>query len=349
MHRRLRLTLIGIAAFLAALVIAVVVAAYVMLQPQRFTDLLRAQARQAGLNLALSTPAEPSLWPQPAVVMHGLTLTANNRPVLVAAQARLVVPWRALLGGPPAITRLELEVPRINLAQIGPVLARMPHGQSGPPVMPHVDAGIRVSHGSLVRGSQVLLGDISLETGPLAPGRVFTMQLAGKSAHGHAATLTLQMTPHTGTDAIRFDNIHLTASGPPDVAVELAGNAVWHGGASLAMTLKGTLARSARTRYAMELALAPASDTTPLQLHLKLDGPGLAADLHMSPVQLADWWRAVSSGGALVDIPLPPLRGNVQAKSIQFGDTRIEGLHLTTTPALPASAATPAAAASTRR
>ncbi len=329
MQRRLRLTLLAIAAFVVALVVAAVIAAYLMLQPQRFTDLLRAQARKAGLSLALSVPAEPTLWPRPAVVLHGLTLSVDNRPVLVAARVRLVVPWRTLLGGPPAITRLELDAPRVNLAQLGPVLAHLPQRPAGPPLLPHVDAGIRVSHGSLVRGNQLLLGDIRLQTGRLTPGQVFRLRLAAHLADGQPVTLTLAMTPRILADAIAFDAIHVTAGRSSDLRWVLDGRATWRGGSKLAMSLHGTLDHGRHHRYDTALTLIPATTDTPFLLRVKLDGPGLDADLRMPPSRLVAWWRTISADNAPADIPLPPLEGSVSAKTITLGDTTIEGLQVT--------------------
>lgn len=345
MHRRTRLTLISIATFVVVVILAAVLAVYLLLQPERFTSMLRAQARQAGLTLALSAPAEPTLWPQPALVLHGLTLSVDNRPVLVAARARLVLPWHTLFGGPTTITRLELDTPRINLAQLGPVLANMNHGKSGTPSLPHIDAGIIINHGSLARGRDLLLDDIHLETGPLAPGHIFSLQVSADTAHGHAATLSLLMTPHVHKHAISFDNIHITASGPSDLAFTLDGWVLWRGGADIDMTLEGTLTRSRQRHYNVVLTLDPASLHAPFMFHLKLGGPGLNANVHLSPSRLLDWWHTVNSDNSLNGLPLPPLDGTINAKEITLGGTHIEGLHISAGKAATASS-TPAHAAS---
>ncbi|HET7268458.1 MAG TPA: membrane assembly protein AsmA [Oleiagrimonas sp.] len=346
MQRRTRLTLLAIAVFLAMIVLAAILAVYLLLQPERFTSVLRTQARQAGLVLTLSAPAEPTLWPQPALMLHGLTLSVDNRPVLVAARARLVLPWSALLGGPTTITRLELDAPRINLAQLGPVLAQMNKGKGGTPTLPHINAGIRISHGSLARGSDLLLDDIHLETGPLVPGHIFSLQLSAATADGAPTTLTLLMTPHVHDNAITLDNIHITASGPSGLSCTLDGKATWRGGADVAMTLAGTLVRSNHRTYDLALALEPATGQAPLMFHLKLEGPGLDADVDMSPSRLVDWWQTVSNGEALATgLSVPPANGTINARDITVGGTRIQGLHIRMGAAVASSA--PATATST--
>lgn len=347
MHRRTRITLISIAAFIVVIILAAVIAVYLMLQPERFTNLLRAQANKAGLTLALSAPAEPTLWPQPGLVLHGLTLSVDNRPVLVAARARLVLPWHTLFGGPITITRLELDSPRINLAQLGPVLAHMNHGaSSGAPSLPHIDTGIRITHGSLARGRNLLLDDIHLETGPLSPGHVFSMQLSADTAHGNPVKMSLLMTPHVHKHAISFDNIHITASGPSDLALTLDGRALWHGGTHIDMSLNGTLTRSHQRHYIVKLGLDPPGTDTPFMFHLKLTGPGLHANVHLSPSRLIAWWQKVSDNNQLSGLPLPPFTGIIDAKEITLGNTHIEGLHVVAgQPATTSSTPAPATSA----
>lgn len=345
MHRRMRLTLLIVTAVIAALILAAVLSLHLLLQPQRFTDMLRSQAHQAGLELTLNAPAEPTLWPRPALVLHGLTLSSDNRPVLVAARGRLVLPWRTLLGGTTAITRLELDAPRLNLAQLGPALADMHHEKSTSPSLPRIDAGVRINHGSIVRGNDLLLDNLHLETGPLSPGHIFSLQLTGRSARGIPVKMTLLMTPHQQPDAIALDNIHITASSGEHFESILDGQALWRGGANVDLTLRGNFTRSRDRHYTVALELAPAQPDASPTLHVDMHGPGLAVDLYLPPSRLVDWWHQVGGQYSQASQFLPPLRGTVKATELAFGDIRVEGLHLSAGPA-PASSA-PAPAAST--
>ncbi|HET7359115.1 MAG TPA: membrane assembly protein AsmA [Rhodanobacteraceae bacterium] len=346
MSRRLRLSLLIAAGVVAAAALALLLAVYLMLQPARFTDLLRNSARQAGLELTLAAPAEPTLWPQPALVLRGLTLSAQGQPVLVAVRGRLVLPWHTLLGGPPAITRLELDAPRLDLEALRIALAQLPQHAGGAPNMPRIDAGILITDGSLVRGDSVLLDHIRLQTGVLAPGQVFDLQLDAQGPGGQPYAFTLRMTPRLARDMLVFDAVHLAASSPPQSQAQLDGTAQWRGGANLAMSLQGHLSQTPARDYAMAVQLLPASGDTPFVLGLKLDGADLHADLQLQPLQLAAWWSDVAGSGAAGNLPLPPLDGHVEAAKLDFGAVHIEGLQLRAGNALPAAGSAPAPAAS---
>jgi AsmA protein len=347
MSPRLRLSLLIAAGVIAAAALALLLAVYLMLQPARFTDLLRNSAHQAGLELTLSAPAEPTLWPQPALVLRGLTLSAQGQPVLVAVRGRLVLPWRTLLGGPPAITRLELDAPRLDLEALRTALAQLPQKAGGAPNLPRIDAGILITDGSLVRGDNVLLDHIRLQTGVLAPGQVFDLQLAAQGSGGQPYAFTLRMTPQLARDMIVFDAVHVSASSPPQSQAQLDGTAQWRGGANLAMTLQGHLSQTPDRDYAMAVQLLPASADTPFVLAVKLDGNDLHADLQLQPLQLAAWWSEVAGSGDAGNLPLPPLDGHVEAAKLDFGAMHIEGLQLRAGSALPATAGSaPAPAAS---
>ncbi len=79
MSRRLRLILLVLGGFALALVLAAVIAVYLLLQPERFTRMLQTQARTAGLELNLASPASPTLFPRPALDLDGITLNARGR------------------------------------------------------------------------------------------------------------------------------------------------------------------------------------------------------------------------------------------------------------------------------
>src|SRR5690348_6656223 len=122
-----------IAAVVIVLVLLVALAGVLvvrsLLQPQRFTALLQSQLANSGLVLSVDKPASPALWPHPAVQLQGfrLSVAGASTPLLSASEARIVVPWRALLHRELAVERLEIENPRIDLDQLQTLLSRMPH------------------------------------------------------------------------------------------------------------------------------------------------------------------------------------------------------------------------------
>ena len=57
MHRPLRLALVIVAAIVVAVAITLFAVVNSLLQPERFTAMLQQQARQAGLELSVASPA----------------------------------------------------------------------------------------------------------------------------------------------------------------------------------------------------------------------------------------------------------------------------------------------------
>src|SRR6185312_13350638 len=105
-------------------------------------------------------PASPTLFPRPALDLQGITLNAQDAtvPILFAEHGRLDLPWRTLFGGPTVITQLKIESPRVDLDALQAWLAALPaRPDNGPPNIPRIDTGVSISHGSLVRGDQLLL------------------------------------------------------------------------------------------------------------------------------------------------------------------------------------------------
>lgn len=338
MRRRLRLILLTVVISVTAVLLAASIAVYSLLQPKRITDMLRDQAHQAGLALVLGAPAEPTLWPQPALVLHSLTLSSNNRPVLVAARARVVLPWRTLLGGPPNITRMELDAPRLHIDQLDHLLQRQPGHDDRSPVLPHVNAGMRISHGSIVNNGKLLLDGLDLETGPLRPNRVFNL-LIRASAYEQPFKLTLLATPRQRDDGIGLENIHITTDAESGARMVLDGTAAWLGGADIQLSLDGTLHRQDGRSYLTSISMSPPDTDQPSEFNLDLDGPGLHANLDLPPSRLADWWQEVTRPNTTADLPLPPFDGHIEAERLDLGDTHIKGLRLQSGDAVPAPAA----------
>lgn len=339
MSRRVRwLTILGVA--IAVVAMALLIAVYVVMRPERITAMLRSAARDAGLQLTLGAPAQPTLFPQPGLVLHGLQLTpiGSQMPMLIAARSRVELPWRVLLGSPPAITRLQLDAPRLDLAGLRQGLANLPSGGNGP-VLPRIDVGISINGGSLISGNELLLDDITLHTGRLAPGQEFHLRLSARSPEHHPYTLNLGMTPHTGDNVIRFDKLTVHAQGRDAFALAMSGRASWHGGADMALMMNGTLRQQSGTEYKVSVALQPADATSPLMLKLKVDGGDTHADLALPPLALGNWWSRLAGEDSTAALAPPPLTGHAQVKQLDLGSVKIQGLQI--------DAGAPAAASST--
>lgn len=346
--RRQRLILAVSAATLAVLALAAFIAVRLLLQPQRFTDMLRSQMQAAGLQLSLSAPAEPTLWPRPALVLRGMTISIKGQPLLIAARGRLAIPWHALLGGPATITRLELDAPRLDLGALRTALVQLPSAPAGStPTLPRIETGIVINDGSLVLNDALLLDHLDLHAGTLAPGQAFAMQAAAAGSSGQPYSFLLNMTPHNSHHAVEFDNLRVSVHSGHAAGAVLHGQARWRGGSDISMELAGNLQRSADRTYRMGLRMVPPSADKPLRLDLKLDGPGMNADLHVPPVALAGWWGRITDGGTPGNLPLPPLDGYLQADSLDLGGVHFQGLELRAGSALPAGSATAATPPST--
>jgi AsmA protein len=343
MHRRVRLILLSVLAGVVALLVAAVIAVYVLLQPQRVTDMLRHEARQVGLTLTVSTPAHLSLLPQPALVLHGLTLSSDNRPVLVVARARVVVPWGALLGGPIAITKLELDGPRLDLSQLSQVLAGISHGGAAQPKLPRIHTGISIQQGSLTQSGKLLLDDIDLTTGALLPDQVFKLQLAATTGK-QPFTLTLATTPHENDGTIEFKQVKITLNAPQRGKGKLTGHAIWRGGEDVRMTLHGRFIDAHKQAYASTFELVPGAGKKPATLDVAVVGPDLVSHLKVPVADVAGWWRQMRAGGAL---SLPPVDGTIAAKKIDMADVHIEGLHVSAGSAAAAASGSAPASSST--
>lgn len=352
MSRRLRITLLATGATLALLLATALVLLYVMLRPQRFTQTLKAGARQAGLTLTLTAPARPSLWPNPGVRLEGLQLYVSGQPypLLIAESGRIVVPWRTLLGGDTAITKLQLDTPRLDLDQLQRALANLPAG-NGAPDLPRIDTGITIRNGTLIRNNQLMLDHIDLHTGALVPGQPFVLDAEAGNDGKQTRLVKLSFTPQRTHDgAIALDKLRLDARSGEHVALQLSGAARWMGGARLQLGLTGQWTTAKGDPYKISLSSDPKPDT-PRQFHLKVDGKAGSADLQLSPAKLTAWWRHITGAYTPGPLPAPPLDGTVKAAELNLGELHAKGLELSSGDALPAAAASskPPASAGTGR
>lgn len=343
-----------------------------LLQPQRFTALLQSQLANAGLVLSVDKPAAPALWPHPAVQLQGfrLSVAGATTPLLSASEARIVVPWRALLHRELAIQRLEIETPRIDLDQLQTLLSRMPH-RAGAPRLPRIGAGMRIVSGTVVRGDQPLLFDLNAETGPLLPGTPFHLDASARNGADRGGTLSLRLLPEYQGSTLTFEQIDLRTGVEQGAQVHLAGNAFWRGGGELGADLHGGFTLPARAsvavastpapasstappmparNYTLALQVRPAHDTTPLTTVLKLDGEGKHVDARVQPVALVGWWHDVLASAPQGTLEMPPISGSAQLDSVDYGPLHMRGVQMQAGPQvmpLSASGATEPAAPAT--
>lgn len=346
MPRWLRITLWSIGSVIAVALVTLVISLYLLLQPARFTSMLQTEAGRAGLDLNLASPASPTLFPRPALELQGLTLNAKgaSMPILLAARGRLQLPWRALLGKETAISRLEIDSPRVDLDALQAWLASLPpRPESTPPEIPRIDAGVHITRGSLVRGNEMLLGDVSLDAGSLISGQPFPLDIAARNAGGEPLQLRLSATPRLKGDTLQLDDIDVRFSQGSRITLQLAGEAHWHGAADASLRLHGKLDHADMGAYDTSLVLTPANQVDPLLLALKFDGPGNHADLRLPPLALADWWSQLNHPQG-PRLSVPPGSGNAQLDKLETGGITIEGLSIQAgvEPAAASSAAAPA-------
>lgn len=347
MNRRLRIGLYAIGGLVVVVVMAAFIATYVVLQPERFTALLQARAHAAGLELTLASPASPALWPKPALELEGLTLRAGSAsaPMIVASRGKLVLPWSTLTGGETRISRLEVEGARIDLDAVSAYLDTLPSRPStAGAILPTIDAGFRVTRGTLTRGNDLFLSDVDVDAGRLANGRPFTLSLAASASNDTTFVLDLETTPTLAQGVLTLNDVVLHLSNQPKSSTTLRGDATWRGGADVGASLAGSMTRTTGTPYDIVLNVTPANQQDPLYVALKLDGENDHTDLHIPPLAVAEWWAGISGGGSPT---LPPLLGRVDAKTVDVGPLHVKGLRIRATPNAPAAASSTSNAAST--
>lgn len=347
MPRWLRLTLLIVSSTTLLLVAVALIAVHVMLQPERITAMLQNQARNAGLELSLASPATPALFPRPALELEGITLSAQNAnlPILLASRGTLALPWRTLFRGETVISKMQIDSPRVDLDALQSWLDDLPSGPATPPSeIPRIDAGVHITRGSLVRGNQLLLGDVELDAGRLAADHRFVLTVSAKDAHDVPTQVRLSLTPRIKNSALELDGIALHFAHSTTLTLQLNGDARWRGAADATANLSGKLDHADTGQYDTSLALVPADQSTPLMLALKLDGPDNHADLHIPPLALTAWWSQLDHDDG-PKLSVPPGNGHAEIAKIDTGDISIEGLTIKAGTDVPAPAAsTPAPA-----
>lgn len=373
-QHRLRWILVAIGVLVLALLVALAVHVYALLQPARFTSLLEHELAAAGVRLDLREPAEPRLFPRPGVRLKTFSLTniGSRTPVLQAEGATIVVPWRTLLHGEPAIERIKVDAPRIDLGQLRALMARLPH-RAGPPQLPTIATGVYMSQGTLSDSGTPLLFELSLDTGELVPGRPFRMDLSGRSATGRSLAATLTTVPSdVHGDMIDFNPIEFRFSKQGGVSLQLQGRGSWSGGESLALQLHGVLKhpslappeasapplaagtaqagapvppQAGTTTDKITLDIEPAAGNTPLNVAVGLDGDDASANLRLRPTEFAGWWQSLLAASPQHPPGPLPVTGKAAVQHLDFGWLKATGLTIDAGPDLAPASADSAASA----
>lgn len=377
-RQRLRWIAVAVGVLVCALLTALAIHVYALLQPQRFTGLLERELASVGIKLDLQAPASPALFPRPAVRLQGFSLTnsGSNTPVLQAGGAVIVVPWRALLHGEVAIERVEVDAPRIDLGQLKNLLARLPHHR-GPPQLPTIEAGVHMVQGTLANGGTPLLFGLDVDTGELVPGHPFRMDASARGASGRRITASFDTVPSSTHDGVIDLNPLRLAFGQQDGAsLRLAGHGRWQGGEAITLHLQGDLkypaltpppansgkpaasaSASATTGTSrpttvdkMVLDVTPPTGKAALDIAVQLQGADTNADFHLQPTEFGAWWQRLLAASTEHPPGPLPFAGKVNVQAMDLGWVKATGLHIEADPDLtPASAASvaPVSAAST--
>ncbi|MBM7127102.1 AsmA family protein [Dyella flava] len=356
MPRPLRVLLIVFASALGGVTLTVLAALYLLLQPDRFTAMLKEQAADAGLQLTLSSPASPSLFPRPSLHLEGITLIARasnpndtaNMPIVQAANGRLVLPWHTLFGGPMVISLMQINSPRVDLDALQAwMMSLPPQSTAVPEQIPSIVTGVRIRNGSVVENNNQWLSNVSLDTGHLMAGQVFSINLAGKEPDGTPLQLQLSMVPSIAGGVLMLNNLSVHATDSSATALHLAGHGRWMGSTNMALQLQGKFSEADKGSYDAAVVLAPAGENNPLLLHVKLLGTDNHIDLELPLLALAQWWNQLANPQG-PRLAAPPGNGQVDMAKLDLGNLHIEGLSIQTGDAVPASTSsvtTPATAA----
>lgn len=322
LSRRTRILLLSLGGVVLALALGAVLAVHLLLQPQRFTKLLESAADAAGLRLELSEPASPELFPSPGLVLQGLSLSlpGHATPMLSVNRGKLFVPWRALLGGEPVITQLELDGPQIDLDELSAYVASLPTGKA--PWLPRIRTGIHLGNGVLTSNGRNVLNAINITTGQLEPDQPFSLDISARNMQMQTLQLQIHGTPRSSPALVSMNPLDIRGSIPGDGDFKLAGHAGWLGGDRVRLALRGTAGKPA-----IQLQLSFANVSGKALLDVEATRPGQKLQARFDPTALVAWWNnAITSSRNLPPLTQPPLAASASAAQLDVGPVHIEGL-----------------------
>lgn len=338
LNRRARRWLLGLGIVLALLLFA---GWWIgrLLQPERLTPILIAQAERAlGLEIELAAPANYALRPEPRLRLSGLSLRGPGaeRPLLRAAQVDLSLPWDALWGGEPVVTRLGLAGPRLDLPALAAWLAQRPEPES-PSELPRLLNGLAIEEGE-VQGEGWSAGGIELSLPRLIPGEPVQLTAGGRlewpADPARAPVFRLELRAvHAEPARLRLEilSLRLEAASPLP-SLNAAGQLDL--GPPLVLELNGELAdwpvdwpplpaplSESRSPLPFTLAYRGGTDLGgPLEVHVSRDQAMLQAQA--VPARLLEWLRGENAP------LLPPLTGTLIAPELTVDGVRLEGVRL---------------------
>ncbi len=343
MHRSRRRWIVVLAIVALACIAFLVLRA--LLQPARLSAFLLHQAEQVtGLTLTLDEPADIGLWPDLHIELTGLSATAPGatRPLLRAGRVEAALPWSTLRGQDVSVRGLRLISAQLDLPA---TLAFFSQGQeAGPPAplrLPSLDAPLEIRDGR-IHGDDWALDALDLTLPSLRDGIATRMTLRGNLVQNEASqpfALQLSTTPHTDGATLRLAELTLdmVLDALPAWRPHIEGEAIWNPAGMLAFDLRSLIAPWPENWPALPF---PPSDDDAVNLSLRYDGDtaltGAATfsllrgdDGARGTFTLDDtltWLRGERTS------PLPPLRGSMDIKRLQYGSIEAHGIRIKTQP-----------------
>lgn len=325
-----------------------------LLQPQRLSDFLLQQAREAtGLELRLAAPADVGFWPDLHLELEGLVakLPGDDAVVLQAEAVDVVLPWSALRAEAIELRSLRLQAPVLDLGALSRWLAS--RQQDGPPApfrLPQVDAAISVAAGR-IQGEDWAVSSLALELPFLRAGQASAVGASGAFEYGARAPVpfsaAFDFIPGRDGNELRMAPLalalHVVPADAPWLRVE--GSAALQPPVGLQLDLVANLPQWPADWPALPLPDAADADAVRIDFDYRGD-TGLQGQVAM---RLARGDAGIEAELRLGDVPgwigqadanlLPPLRGEVRADRLEAAGVELRGVSVRIDDGAPAAQA----------